>query len=101
MSNIKVVITDIATFIGDVVENIDGKTLDVVNPFFIVPTEREFQVVPALQLAGVDQGENTITLRRDQLTYSRLFEPLAGIANAWKESVGEIITPESSIFIPE
>lgn len=102
MSEIKVLVTQQATYIGKIVDGgLEQGFITMEDPYYVIPQETQFAIQDALVYVGADVSEKQVTFKTTQLVYQNLFEPLAGLKEGYLQDTGGIIAPSSSIIIPE
>lgn len=102
MSEVKVLVTPQATYIGKIVAGgIEQGFVTMEDPYYVIPQETQFAMQDALVYTGSDVSEKQVTFNTTQLVYQNLFEPLSGLKEGYLEEIGSIIAPSNSIFIPE
>lgn len=79
---------DSSTIAGNVIKtDLDGVTLTVENPAYIVPAQTGFQIIPLLDTAGVNEKESTIVINtKEDIRFGKVFEIDEGLADGYKQT---------------
>lgn len=94
MSNevdVKVIfLKDSSTIVGNVAKtDLDGVTVTIENPAYIVPAQQGFQIVPLLDTAGVAEKETSITINlKEDIRFGKLFEIDEALGEGYKQTFG-------------